>query len=100
MYLKMNWKRPTSWKCPICQSVEAWESLRLCTWTKKVAMETHEDNKEIYLTPEGGWKLPKPKKDVDDVSEYQNTKEEIDWDAQQANRSKSSSTSTNPKINW
>lgn len=41
-----------------------------------------------------------PKKEVDDVSEYQNTKEEVDWDAQQANRSKSSSTSTNTKINW
>ena len=98
MYLKMNWKRPTSWKCPICQSVEAWESLRLCTWTRKVATETPEDEKEIYLTPEGGWKLPKPKKDVDDVSEYKReTKEEIDYD----NASSTTNPNlTNPKIQW
>ena len=32
-YLKMNYKRPSqnSWKCPICQKHEPWETLKLCT---------------------------------------------------------------------
>merc|ERR1711976_357018 len=61
-YLKMNYKRPSqnSWKCPICQKHEPWETLKLCTWTKKVASETHSEINEIFLTEdEPLWKLNK-----------------------------------------
>lgn len=69
VYLQMNYKRPTSWKCPICQKLAPWESLRICEWTKNVSKETDDETKEVYLTKMGGWKLPSPKKEVKELED-------------------------------
>lgn len=69
VYLQMNYKRPTSWKCPICQREAPWESLRINTWMKNVSAETDDETKEVYLTKTGSWKLPSPKKEVKSLEE-------------------------------
>ena len=63
----MNYKRPsqTSWKCPICQKHEPWETLKVCNWTKKVASQTHSEVREVFLCEEAPlWKLSKDEQNL------------------------------------
>jgi len=56
-YFQMNWKRPTSWQCPVCAKRYPIEDLRICMWTQNVLKATDSETKEVYLTKTGGWKL-------------------------------------------